>query len=206
MRITTLSLIGIAVVAPRVAAADEPARTLRADVGLRAGVVLPQLGSKLGTAPGFVLDGGVVVWRTLAVTAALGYSQPPVEHEVMDPRVSGGSYTSSSTQRELTLLFGGRYRFKPPGSSWNAYAGAGMKLYFLKTIANGSAGGQGFLENTEQSTRFGGAAFGGGELRVGPGAACLELELGGSSLPHAITGDVQTTAASLTVGFRMLIK
>lgn len=209
MRIITCFILSglAAVVAPHGAIADDAARerTLRADVGVHVGVVLPQLGSKLGTAPAFELDGGYVVTGRLAATLAISYSQPPVDHTIMDPRVVDGSYSSQSTQRELAILVGARYRFLPPSSPFNAYAGAGLKTYFLKTLVEGDAGGQRFGQNTEQSTRFGGAIFGGGELRAGPGAACLELELGGSSLPHTTTGDVQTTAASITVGYRFLI-
>jgi hypothetical protein len=207
MRIFAFLVLGAAV-APRLAAAEPGAAppTLRADVGVHAGVVLPQLGSKLGTAVGFKLDGGYVVWRRLAITLAVSYSQPPVDHTVMDPRVPGGSFTSSSTQREFGVLVGGRWRFLPPSSSFNAYAGLGAKVYFLKTLVDGEAAGQAFLENTEQSTRVGGAVFGGSELRAGPGAACLELEIGGSALPHTTTGDVQTTAVSVTLGYRFLIE
>ena len=42
------------------------------------------------------------------------------------------------------------------------------------------------------------------EYGVGPGAATAVLDLGDSSLPHLVTGDVRTTALSLTLGYRML--
>ena len=60
------------------------------------------------------------------------------------------------------------------------------------------------LENRETSTRYGAALLGGVEYILGPGAAVFEVDVGGSDLPHLITGDVNTTAIATTIGYRLL--
>jgi len=181
---------------------DAPGRG-KAHVGLLTGVFLPQLASELGTAFGIELEGGVRVWRRLAPTFSVAFSQPPVTNARDDPRLTGGSYVAATTQRELTFTVGAYWWFLPEGRRLNAYAGLGARLYLLETITNGSSGGMPFLENRETSSRFGGVATGGGEYRLGPGAAVLQLALSGSDLPHLVTGDVATTGLSATVGYRL---
>ncbi len=183
----------------------EPGETpRRADLSLQTGIVLPQVSSGLGTALGVKLDAGLRVWSGLSVFVAVGYSQPAVDHSLSDPRLTADAYTTSSKQRELTLTTGLVWRFLPMTAKLNVYAALGAKAYLLETITSGSSGGQSFGENRETSTRFGAAVLGGLEYRLGPGALCSELELGGSDLPHLITGDVATTAFELTLGYRLL--
>lgn len=174
------------------------------NLGLQTGVVLPQLQSELGTTVGVQAHVGYRVWRSLVPLLGASYAQPEVSNEMSDPRLPG-DYSTSTTQRELALTLGAFWRFLPAHAKVNGYAGAGARVWLLETITNGESGGAEFLENRETSTRVGGAVFGGGELRLGPGAALLELDLGGSDLPHLITGDVATTSISLTVGYRVLL-
>lgn len=198
---------------PAPAPAPEPAPASPAGVprvgdlhiGLHSGVVLPQISTELGTALGGKLEVGYRVWRNLAPVLAFGYSQPVADNAQPDPRLTGTDYTASTTQRELTVTVGAVWWFLPRGSLLNGYAGVGARVYLLETLTNGQSMGEPFLENRETSTRFGGVGTAGAELRVGPGAIALEAELGGSGLPHLITGDVSTTAVQLTLGYRLFI-
>jgi hypothetical protein len=112
-------------------------------------------------------------------------------------------YSTDTTQRELTMTLGASWRFLNAASRWNAYAGLGGRIWLLETVTKGSSGGVRFGENQETSTRIGAAAWAGAEFLIGPGAAVAELDFGGSDLPHAITGDVSTTALALQVGYRL---
>jgi hypothetical protein len=205
MHTTRLTIIAVLALASAPAAADEAGDTGKLHVGLHAGLVLPQLQSELGTTAGIELEAGYRVWRGLAPFLALGYAQPGVDGDLSDPRLEAGDYTTETRQRELTLTVGALWRFMAPGATLNAYAGLGARAWMLETITNGAAGAADFLENRETSTRYGGAVLGGAEYRLGPGAGVLELDIGGSDLPHLITGDVATTAVSLFVGYRLLL-
>lgn len=183
---------------------EEPANaSYRVELGLGTGVLFPQLSSELSTSAGIELDVGVPVWKALSAVGAIGYSQPVVDSSLSDPRVAGNMYSTDTTQRELTITVGTTWRFLKPTSRLNAYGGVGPRVWLLETLTNGSANGMSFGENQETSTRFGAAAWGGVEFLIGPGAAAAELDVGGSDLPHAITGDVATTAAALQVGYRL---
>ena len=172
-------------------------------VGIQTGVVFPQLQSDLGTAIGGKIEAGMRVWKSLAPFVSVAYAQPGVESELMDPRV--GNYTTTTTQRELTTTIGAMWRFLPAGGALNIYAAAGLRVWFLKTLTRGAVvAGSAFLQNTETSTRIGGALAGGAEYRVGPGAAVAEIDVGGSDLPHLITGDVTTTAVGVNIGYRLM--
>jgi hypothetical protein len=185
------------------APAGEPSRL---HLGLHVGVVLPQVATELGTAPGFVLEGGYRLVDNLSVVLGAGYTQPKVSlSSAEDPRLPAGTYTTDTTQRELSVTLGLMYRLLPPGSFLNGYAMAGARSYFLETITQGSAGGELFLENRETSTRFGGVFGLGGELTLGPGAITLQASYGGSKLPHLITGEVQTSAIDVTLGYRLFL-
>jgi len=171
-------------------------------VGLKVGVVLAHVATPLGTAAGGELELSYRVWRGLSVFLSAGYTRPTVERtSVADPRLAG-AYDGTQTQEELTTSLGLLYRFLEPASKWNAYAGLGGRLYFLKTHTEGNVATQPFGENTEQSTQVGAVVVLGGEVRLGPGALALEAQFGDSSLPHVITGDVSTGALAFDLGYR----
>lgn len=201
---TSTLLLGMAapVLAQDVETSAEPGAM---HLGLQTGLVLPQVQSELGTAVGIELEAGYRVWKNLSPFLTLGYSQPSVEGDSSDPRLTGDGYMTETTQRELTVTLGAFWRFLPAGSRLNGYAGLGARAWLLETSTEGTSGGESFLENSETSTRYGAAVMGGGEFLLGPGALVGELDVGGSDLPHVITGDVATTAISLTVGYRLLL-
>lgn len=173
--------------------------------GIQAGVVLPQLQSELGTDAGVELEVGYQVWEKLSPYFSVGYMQPGVENGQGDPRLTGADYTTETTQRELKLTLGAFWRFEELIPKLNAYAGLGARVWMLESISNGESADEPFLENRETSTRYGGAFTGGGEYLVGPGAAVLQVDFAGSDLPHLVTGDVATTALSVSVGYRFLL-
>jgi hypothetical protein len=175
----------------------------KVELGLATGVSLPQISSELGTAASLEIDVGVPVWKSLTIVGAIAYSQPTVDSGLSDPRLTGMAYSTETTQRELTVTAGATWRFLKFTSSFNAYAGLGPRIWLLETITNGTSGGASFGENQETSTRIGGAAWAGAEYLIGPGAATAELDLGGSDLPHLVTGDVATTAIALQIGYRL---
>jgi len=197
------AILSVAAATILMAAGPAEAEQGRGHIGLYSGVVLPQLGSELGTTIGVQLEGGYRVWKNLAPFLAVSYSQPTVDTTKTDPRITAGTYMTSTTQRELTVTLGAMWWFREPGEKWNIFLGLGARVWFLKTITNGSAGGMPFGENTEQSARFGGMGQVGAELTLGPGALGLTVEVGGSELPHVITGDVQTTALQIALGYRL---
>jgi hypothetical protein len=176
-------------------------------IGLKVGVFLPQISTQLTTN---VAGGLEASWafpglkRRIGLYLEANYTQPTVSRSmVVDPRVPGGVYQGDQTQRELTFGLGLIGRVAPPGSAWNGYLQAGVRAYLLQTITNGSAGGNAFGENQEQSTQVGGFAALGVERRLGPGALLLEVGFGGSSLPHTITGEVSTSAMVVQLGYRL---
>ncbi|MFH0899918.1 MAG: hypothetical protein V2A73_04740 [Pseudomonadota bacterium] len=199
--IATAASAASAPAAPTSPARAEPAK--RIQLGLHAGVALPQITSDLGTAPAVYLEGGYAMWRNLSAFVTVGVAHPPVDHEATDPRLPASDYQTSTTQRELVVTVGGQWRLLPVESRFNLFGAMGMRSYFLETLTNGSAGGASFLENREMSVRIGGVIAIGGELRLGPGAVTVTTAVGGSDLPHLITGEVQTTALDCLVGYRL---
>jgi hypothetical protein len=192
------------VVIVETAAPDHPS----IGIGLKAGVLLPQVATELGAAPVGVLELSFafpVAERRVGLYLEAGYSQPKVEREnVTDPRVTGGMYNGTQTQRELTVGGGLVARLLPPKSVWNGYALLGARGYFLETITVGDAGSNEFGENREKSSKFGGYFAAGGERRAGPGVVLLEVGFGTSDLDHLITGDVSTGAIAIQLGYRFL--
>jgi hypothetical protein len=175
----------------------------RIHVGVQAGVMLPQVGSELGTSFFLELEGGYRVWGRLAIVASVGYSQPAVAGSENDPRLAGESYETTTTQRELSISAGVLWWFRPMTSRLNPYAALAARAYLLETVTNGESAGEPFLENRETSMRWGGVLSAGAQLRLGPGAIVGEFEIGGSDLSHLITGDVATTAVVAGLGYRL---
>jgi hypothetical protein len=198
--ILAITLSGSALAAPSI----EDTGPRNAYVGLQLGVVLPQLGSELDTGAGATFEAGVRAWLGLVPFVTVGYTQPEAFASGGDTRLLSGSYSAALSQRELVLTAGASWQWAL-GSFAAVFVGAGARAYLLETIATGSSGDAAFLEYRETSTRWGGVGLVGGELRFLSGAATLTLEIGGSPLPHRITGKVATTAIAVTVGYRLFI-
>ncbi|MBI5478386.1 MAG: hypothetical protein HY906_05985 [Deltaproteobacteria bacterium] len=193
---------------PAATAAARPAAPGAFGIGAKLGVVLPQVATELQTTVGAELELSYavpVLGRRLAPFFGIGYAQPKIARSSLeDPRLPG-SYDGTQTQRELTLAFGLLGRLMPLESRWNAYAGAGVRIYLLETVTVGSTGAAAFGENREQSTRVGGIFLVGGEFRLWRGSVLLELQYGHSRLPHWVTGEVTTGALTIALGYRLML-
>jgi hypothetical protein len=175
----------------------------RIAVAVKAGAALPSLFSALDTTWGLEVEAGVLLLDgQLELDAVLGYARPPTSFAADDPRLEGGNFTWRLDQDVLTVGAVGRYRFLPAAGPWNAYAAAGPRVYFLRSRVTGESGGADLGENVQTGTELGLSVAGGAELRLGPGAALAELELGFGRLRGLVTGQSAASALGLLVGYR----
>jgi hypothetical protein len=216
-RTTTIALVVLAALAfseasPTTAHAqrneDFTKRSLT--LGLRAGLYLPGLFSEMSLGPHLSFELGVllpVADKRLALVLDASYASGGSDGTVDDPRIgeSGGSWSWEMSSQQLFFSFGPLFRFMKPGETFVPYLGVFGRMYLLKTTVDGSGNGEPFGEHEETSTEFGFAAALGGELRAGPGAVLLELQLGYAPLGHRITGDVSTGALSVQLGYRLFL-
>lgn len=151
LRLSLLAPVLLAVVGSRARA--EPAPLGVTHVGLHTGVVLPQLGSELGTAPGVELEGGYRAPPRLTLSLSVSCAQPTVAHAGDDPRLAAGSFDSETVQRELTVGAVAAWWFLPPSARLSGFAGVGYRQFFLASVTDGSSGGMPFLEHRETSSQ-----------------------------------------------------
>lgn len=142
--------------------------------------------------------------RGIGIYADVAYTVPTTTGENTDPRVPGGKYAWTLTQKELTITPMVVYRMTRFGR-FVPYVGIGPRIYMLESITEGKAGTEVILQTKERSTRIGGAVPLGVDIKVGPGAVLAELMFEIGPLPHALTGEVTTAATSLFVGYRLML-
>ena len=153
-------------------------------VGLEAGYALP------------VLD------RRLAIVLDVDYTEPTATGSEVDPRVTGGMYTWKLTEEELGIMPVLEFRLadmKPVAP----YVGIGPRVLLARSKVR-SNGDPSIMQTKEQSTRYGLGIPAGAELPLGPGRAIAELLFQYGTLNHVATGDANTAAVSVSVGYRML--
>jgi hypothetical protein len=170
-------------------------------IGARLGGIFPPVFTELGSHVTVGLEVGYrlpVLAQRLEIMAGAGYAPPGRTYD-------DGPYAADVTQEELHFSLGPRARFALPGLPLQVTAAAGFRLFLLRSTSTGSRDMESFAEFTEQSTRAGFFGALGGEFGVGPGAAFLDIELGYSSLPHKITGDVSTGNLAAVVGYRLFL-
>lgn len=147
----------------------------------------------------FGLEVGYALPAHLAVVVDVDYTQPTKTGIEMDPRVTGGMYTWKLTEQELGVMPAIEYRI--PLGSVTPYAGIGPRVLFARSTVRDN--GTPTIESTkEQSTRIGVGVPVGAELALGPGAALAELLFQYGTLNHVATGDANTGALSLSLGYR----
>jgi hypothetical protein len=85
------------------------------------------------------------------------------------------------------------------------FVGIGPRIYLLKSTVRGSVGSATIGDTTEKSTSIGFGIPLGAEFRLGPGSifGSVLMEYGG--LDHTATGDTNTGAISLTLGYRLFL-
>lgn len=165
-----------------------------------------------GVEVGWALPKLPVIGETLALVVDLGYSQPGASGTVTDPRVDGGSYTWSVTQRELMLGINVMYRAtwvktaKLEAGRLVPYIGIGPRIFFLQSVTGGTTAKGGALPSTsEQSTRVGVGVPLGLELGLGPGRIFLEAMILWAGFEHNVTGPANLGAITVSAGYRFLL-
>lgn len=212
-----LALSGILAFAAPAAAEDETAdlsigqtaepgdRAIGFDVALKVGGTFHTLFNTLSPFVVIELEGGLTfLARRLELDLAVGWAQPPASADGGDGRFEGEDYDWKVRQDFLTFALLLRYRFLPADGLFNVYAGLGPRLYLLRTVANGSAGGEEFGETRQLETRFGGTVVAGPELHLGPGALGLEVAFAFANLDGMITGNSNAGALDVLLGYRLL--
>ena len=147
----------------------------------------------------FGVEVGYALPAHLAVVVDVDYTQPTKTGVEMDPRVAGGMYTWKLTEQELGVMPAIEYRI--PLGSVTPYAGIGPRVLFARSTVRDN-GTPAIAPTKEQSTRVGVGVPVGAELALGPGAALAELLFQYGTLNHVATGDANTGALSLSLGYR----
>ncbi len=142
--------------------------------------------------------------RGIGIYADVAYTVPTATGEANDPRVPSGKYTWTLTQKQLTVTPMVVYRLTRFGR-FVPYAGVGPRIYMFESITEGKAGSEVILETKERSTKVGAAVPLGVDIQLGPGAVLAELLFEIGPLTHALTGDTNTAATSLSVGYRLML-
>ena len=152
--------------------------------------------------------GYVFPWMNGAFAGALyvDYTAPKQSGSSKDGRIGdvGGSYDWNITEKELAFMPVFLYRFTAI-DSFTPYAGIGPRIYLLESTVDGSAGGATISETTEQNTEFGFGIPVGAEIPAGPGGFLAELLFHYGGLDHQATGDTNSGALSLSLGYRLLL-
>ncbi len=155
-------------------------------VGLEAGVILP------------------FAKRAFALALDVDYTAPKNSGSETDARVPGGAYDWKLTEQQLVFMPAAFYRVNGLGKV-TPYVGIGPRFYLLQSTVRGSSGGATINETTERSTKVGVGLPLGAEFALGPGALTAELLLQYGPLDHRATGDSNTGAANLFLGYRFIV-
>jgi len=147
------------------------------------------------------IDLGYATEMGLAFGVAGDYAAPKASGTETDSRITGGSYQWHLTQQILQVMPFVMYRIKGAGAVV-PYVGVGPRIYMLRSYVRGD--GPTFAETREQSTKVGVGVPLGIELKLGPGAGIAELLLQYGGLSHTATGESNTGAASLSLGYRVM--
>ena len=190
--------------APAVGAAQEKQPAFSPFVGLKLGGALHSVFSELDPAAQVELEGGVsLLGNRLDVALQASWDRSAASGGPDDERFDAGAVKWELDQDFLMIGVVARYRFLAPTSAYNAYAGAGPRVLLMRTVVNGTSGGEALGENEQTETRFGAVLVAGGEYRLGPGDLLLELALGIGSIDGLITGQSSASALSVLLGYRL---
>jgi len=200
----------IAVHAPRAYAdgSDGPAASA-VMVSARTGAIAPQVFSELGSFALVGVEAGYVLpvaAGRISIGAGLMYSKPPASGAGADSRLPDGSYNWSLDQQMVIVEVGGLFRLAEATARLIPYGRVGARMYGLSTRLDGDAGSMAaFGEYQEGSTKLGAVVGGGAEYTLGPGKLTGELGIGYSSLNEKLTGDSNTGALEVSLGYRLYL-
>ena len=189
--------------------ADHPNFAITPHVGATA----PQPFGDLESWPVFGADVGVILpfdvagfERPIQMGFDASYTAPGAEGEGEHPMLGsdGADYQWDLQQRMLTVQFTTLWRFMPPGQGFSAHLLAGPRIYLMESVllAEGNEG-QDFGEHRETNHEYGFAVGAGAEYMLGPGAALGTLLFARSPLDQRITGEANTGAFNLSIGYRL---
>jgi hypothetical protein len=177
-------------------------------IGAKVGGIAPQPFSELGS---FVITGIEAAYvlpvadRRIWIGGGFYYSRPPASGGGDDMRLSGGGYDWELDQQMLIYELNGTYRFGGGGQRLVPYGRLGARVYSLRTRVDGSSEASArFAAHDEGSTELGFAAAGGADYLLGPGRLSGELGMGMSDLNQKLTGNSNTGALEVSLGYRML--
>lgn len=174
------------------------------EVSLKGGVHLPQIANPLTTSFDAVLKVGYglpFIERRLQLFLDLGYTQPSVTVTGSDARVPGGTFTATTTLRDLSTTLGLCFFILEPSRPLVPYVSAGARVHFLSAETDGSAGGATFGGWKETDTRFGGIFALGAGYRLGPGRVLAELTLNVLPVDQRLTGVANASSLSVLLGY-----
>lgn len=210
MKSTYLLAIATLLVSANAFAQDAPAAATRErpGAGEKGVFVTPKVGGIIpfgGLNPNVIagLDLGYALQNGLAFGVAGDFSVPKKSGSEDDPRITGGKYTWHLTQQILQVMPFVMYRIKSLGTVV-PYIGIGPRISFLQSYVRSNEGTPSFKETREQSTKFGVGIPIGAEIKAGPGGVIAELLLQYGGLDHSATGESNTGAASLSLGYRFM--
>lgn len=156
---------------------------------------------------GGIEAGYVFPWMNRSFAAALDvdYTAPKSDGSHDDVRLLGaGKYDWKLTEQQLAIMPIFLYRFTKLGRLV-PYGGIGPRFLMLRSTVKGTVGANTISETTEQSTRIGVGVPLGVEYALGPGALLGELLLQYGGLDHTATGDTNTGAVNIFLGYRFLL-
>lgn len=218
-RFLTCMAVSAALLSPALASAQESGVKLEASTkdapSTSGGAVL--LGGKVGGiipfgglspfVSGGIEAGYVFPWLNRSFAAALDvdYTAPKSDGSQNDVRlIDGGKYDWKISQRQLAIMPVVMYRLTSLGKLV-PYIGIGPRFLFLRSTVQGTAGSATISETKEQSTQYGVGVPLGVEYALGPGALLGEVLLQYGGINRIATGDTNTGAVNIFLGYRFLL-
>jgi outer membrane protein with beta-barrel domain len=144
-----------------------------------------------------------VLKHQLAIAIDGAYTAPEASGGGTNAQVASGGYTYQLQQREGIL--GLTLYYRHPIGRVTPYIGVGPRLFLLQSEVDGAAGTTPIHTSSEVSTKAGvGAPLGVG-VRLGPGDLFLEASVLWAPIDHRITGDTNTGALTVSLGYRFVL-
>jgi len=122
---------------------------------------------------------------------------------IADTRVPGGAFDYNSTEQHF--LIGVTLLANLPLGKVLPYVGIGPRVYAVRTISGGVAGGQTILETVETSTQVGVGVPIGVNYMLGPGRLFGEFQFLWAGIAQKSTGDGSVGSLTLGVGYRVVL-
>lgn len=176
-------------------------------VGAKIEVLLPQAFSPLKTHVLAELEAGYLfpfARRLLGATASFAFSMPSTSGSgLADARVPGGSYNYSSSEQHFLIGITAWANF--PLGRVVPYLGIGPRIYAVRTLSSGDAGGEAILETLETSTQIGVGLPVGVNVMLGPGRIFGEFQLLWAGINQKSTGDGSIGSMTIGAGYRLVL-